>query len=135
VLAADTEVVLDDEIFGKPIGFEQARAMLSRLSGRAHRVLSAVSLRHGERHWQALSESVVMFRELREDEIAAYWACGEPRDKAGAYAIQGRGGLFVRRLEGSFSGVMGLPIVETAELLAHVGIEPSTFFDAGPPER
>lgn len=135
VLAADTEVVLDGEIFGKPADFEHARAMLQRLSGRAHRVLSAVSLRHRERHWWAVSESSVTFRNVSEREIAAYWASGEPQDKAGAYAIQGRGSLFVRRLEGSFSGVMGLPIFETAELLVHVGIEPSTLLCGERPER
>jgi septum formation protein len=122
VLAADTEVVLGEEIFGKPADFEHARTMLRRLSGRVHRVLSAVSLRDGEVHWLAVSESIVAFRDLTEVEIEAYWASGEPWDKAGAYAIQGRGSLFVRRLEGSFSGVMGLPLYETAALLAEVGI-------------
>ncbi|RYU57594.1 septum formation inhibitor Maf [Methylolobus aquaticus] len=122
VLGADTEVVLDDEVFGKPADFEHARTMLRRLSGRSHRVLSAVSLRHGQRHWLALSESNVAFRDLTDGEIEAYWASGEPVDKAGAYAIQGRGSLFIRRLEGSFSGVMGLPLFETAALLAEVGI-------------
>jgi septum formation protein len=131
VLAADTEVVLDGEVFGKPENFEQARSMLLRLSGRAHRVLSAVSLRHGPDHWFVLSESTVVFRSVTEGEIRAYWASGEPRDKAGAYAIQGLGSLFVRRLEGSLSGVMGLPIFETVDLLAHVGIEPSTLLHAG----
>jgi septum formation protein len=131
VLAADTEVVLDGEVFGKPENFEQARSMLLRLSGRAHRVLSAVSLRHGPDHWFVLSESTVVFRLVTEGEIRAYWASGEPRDKAGAYAIQGLGSLFVRRLEGSFSGVMGLPIFETVDLLAHIGIEPSTLLHAG----
>nr|WP_236102329.1 Maf family protein [Methylotetracoccus oryzae] len=122
VLGADTEVVLDDEVFGKPADFEHARTMLRRLSGRSHRVLSAVSLRHAQRHWLALSESNVAFRDLTDGEIEAYWASGEPVDKAGAYAIQGRGSLFIRRLEGSFSGVMGLPLFETAALLAEVGI-------------
>lgn len=134
VLAADTEVVLDSEIFGKPADAIHAQAMLSRLSGREHTVLSAVSLRTRERHWAALSVSRVRFRELSRDEIAAYWATGEPRDKAGAYAIQGLGALFVTRLIGSYSGVMGLPLRETGELLAHLGIHPlrSNLEDAGP---
>jgi septum formation protein len=122
VLAADTEVVLDGEIFGKPEDFRHAAAMLSRLSGREHRVLSAVSLRHGERHLEALSVSTVTFRVITPAEIEAYWATGEPQGKAGAYAIQGRGAVFVRHLAGSYSGVMGLPLFETAELLQRVGL-------------
>ncbi|AAU90502.1 MULTISPECIES: Maf family protein [Methylococcus] len=122
VLAADTEVVLDGQIFGKPQGAEHAREMLGRLSGRTHEVLSAVSLRRGDCHWQALSVSRVRFRDLGLEEIDAYWASGEPADKAGAYAIQGRGELFVAELQGSFSGVMGLPLLETARLLRHLGL-------------
>lgn len=124
VLAADTEVVLDGEIFGKPGDLQHAARMLSRLSGREHQVLSAVSLRVGDRHWTALSRSEVCFRSLSPDDIAAYWATGEPRDKAGAYAIQGLGALFITRLTGSYSGVMGLPLQETGELLAGIGIHP-----------
>ena len=130
VLSADTEVVCDLDVLGKPQDFEHARAMLRRLSGRSHRVLSAVSLRRGEQHWLALSESVVTFRALNDAEIAAYWESGEPNDKAGAYAIQGRGALFVERLEGSYSGVMGLPLFETAALLARVGIASSLLLSA-----
>lgn len=122
VLAADTEVVLDGQIFGKPQGPEHAREMLGRLSGRTHEVLSAVSLRRGDRHWEALSVSRVRFRDIGLEEIDAYWASGEPADKAGAYAIQGRGELFVAELRGSFSGVMGLPLLETAGLLQHLGL-------------
>jgi len=122
VLGADTEVVLDGEVLGKPRNFGQAARMLSRLSGREHRVLSAVSLRHGSHHWQALQTSLVTFRSIGADEMAAYWASGEPADKAGAYGIQGIGAVFVRHLAGSFSGVMGLPLFETAELLRNVGI-------------
>lgn len=121
VLAADTEVALDGRIFGKPEGPEHAREMLERLSGRTHEVLSAVSLRHGGRHWEALSISRVRFRAIGPEEIDAYWASGEPADKAGAYAIQGLGELFVAELQGSFSGVMGLPLLETARLLEHLG--------------
>jgi len=122
VLAADTEVVLDGEVFGKPRDFGHARAMLKRLSGREHEVLSAVSLRHGGTHRQALSRSLVAFRPVADAEIEAYWATGEPCDKAGAYAIQGLGAVFVERLAGSFSGVMGLPVFETAALLRAAGI-------------
>ena len=122
VLGADTEVVLDGKVFGKPHDFSHAREMLRCLSGRDHQVMSAVSLRVGDRHWEALSTSKVGFRAISEAEIEAYWASGEPRDKAGAYAIQGLGAVFVVRLQGSFSGVMGLPLFETAELLREAGV-------------
>jgi septum formation protein len=139
VLAADTEVVLDGEIFGKPRDFAHAAEMLGRLSGREHRVLSAVSLRLGADHWEALCVSTVAFRVLTAAEIAAYWASGEPAGKAGAYAVQGRGAAFIRHLSGSYSGVMGLPLFETAELLARVGIEllpkPGDRPPAPPPHR
>ncbi|BBL76633.1 Maf family protein [Methylomagnum ishizawai] len=121
VLAADTEVVLDGEIFGKPQDSDHAAWMLARLSGREHRVLSAVSLRAAGQHWEALSISTVAFRILMPAEIAAYWASGEPQGKAGAYAIQGRGARFIRHIAGSYSGVMGLPLFETAELLEKTG--------------
>lgn len=122
VLAADTAVVVDGDILGKPEHCEQAAAMLRRLSGRSHRVLTGMSLRYGQQHWHALSETVVYFRALQETEILAYWQTGEPRDKAGAYAIQGYAALFVERIEGSFSGVVGLPLFETAELLRKAGV-------------
>ena len=122
VLGADTEVVLDGKVFGKPHDFSHAQEMLRSLSGRDHQVMSAVSLRVGDRHWEALSISKVVFRAITEAEIEAYWASGEPRDKAGAYAIQGLGAVFVSRLEGSFSGVMGLPLFETAGLLREAGV-------------
>lgn len=122
VLAADTAVVVDGDILGKPEHWEQAAAMLHRLSGRSHRVLTGISLRCGQQHRQALSETVVYFRTLQETEILAYWQTGEPRDKAGAYAIQGYAALFVERIEGSFSGVVGLPLFETAELLRKAGV-------------
>ncbi|MGX2039511.1 Maf family protein [Methylocaldum sp. MU1018] len=122
VLAADTEVVLDGEVLGKPRDFGHASRMLSRLADREHRVLSAVSLRKGDEHWEALNVSSVTFRPISREEIEAYWATGEPRDKAGAYAIQGKGAVFIRHLSGSYSGVMGLPLFETAELLKCVGI-------------
>lgn len=122
VLSADTSVVCDGHIMGKPENREHAIAMLSRLSGRTHQVYSAVSLR-GDRHWLAVSVSEVTFRPLSQAEIVAYWHTGEPCDKAGAYAIQGLGGIFIESITGSFSGVMGLPLFETAQLLAKQGIQ------------
>jgi len=122
VLAADTSVVLDGEILGKPQNQTDAVRMLSLLSGRRHQVFSAVSLR-GDSHWQAVNVSEVKFRPINPDEIQAYWESGEPQDKAGAYAIQGLGSIFVESISGSFSGVMGLPLFETAQLLAKQGIK------------
>lgn len=122
VLAADTEVVLDGRIMGKPRDLAHAAELLSQLSGRSHRVLSAVSLRQGEHHWTAVSETEVSLRAVEWREIEAYWLTGEPCDKAGAYAIQGYGAMFVRGIAGSYSGVVGLPLFETVELLRHVGI-------------
>jgi septum formation protein len=124
VLGADTVVVLDDAVLGKPADRADALAMLARLSGRRHEVLTAVALAHGEAIACRLSVSHVTFRTLTPDEIAAYWATGEPADKAGGYAIQGRAALFVTRLEGSYSGVMGLPLHETGELLREAGLAP-----------
>jgi len=122
VLGADTAVVVGDRILGKPSDRREAVAMLRLLAGRTHRVLSGVALvdRH-ER--QALSVSEVRFRAVSAREADAYWETGEPRDKAGGYAIQGRGALFVVELRGSYSGVMGLPVFETARLLAEAGID------------
>ena len=117
VLGADTEVVLDEEVFGKPGDAVQAAAMLRRLSGRTHRVLSTVWCVNGGREEHALSVSEVSFAELSAADIAAYVATGESLDKAGGYAIQGRAAAFISRLNGSYSGVMGLPLYETARLL------------------
>ncbi len=117
VLGADTAVVLDRRILGKPAGKQQAMDMLMTLSGRMHRVLSGVAIVAGERCEYRLSESRVTFRTLREKECLHYWRTGEPADKAGAYAIQGKGAVFVEHLQGSFSGVVGLPLAETCELL------------------
>ena len=149
VLAADTAVVLDEAILGKPRDEADAVAMLRLLSGREHRVLSAVALccagrdscsgefirrdptalrgqsrspLQPDREQTALSVSRVRFRALGDDEIRAYCRTGEPRDKAGAYAIQGVGAVFVEQLEGSYSGVMGLPLFETARLLQAAGV-------------
>jgi septum formation protein len=118
VVAADTTVVLDGEIFGKPDDGEHALRMLRRLSGKTHQVLTAVAVAHGARMDTALSVSAVEFRHLDDAEIRDYVVSGEPLDKAGAYAIQGRAAAFVRSLTGSYSGIMGLPLVATAELLS-----------------
>jgi septum formation protein len=124
VLGADTAVVAGDRILGKPSGREDALAMLEMLSGSTHRVLTAVALA-GPDGGEAirLSESRVSFRATTAAERSAYWQTGEPVGKAGGYAIQGRGAVFIERLEGSYSGVMGLPIYETAELLGIFGYE------------
>lgn len=123
VLGSDTVVVFEGHIMGKPRDRDDGLAMLARLAGQTHRVLTAIAVVDGQAEEVRLSESLVSFRPLAEAEIAAYWDCGEPADKAGAYAIQGLGAVFVERLEGSFSGVMGLPLFETAVLLARFGID------------
>ncbi len=123
VLGADTEVVLDGVILGKPFSRDAGLAMLERLSGRSHVVLSAVALIDANRHAVRVSRSVVTFRAISAIERERYWSSGEPVDKAGGYAIQGLGAVFIERLEGSYSGVMGLPIFETAALLHEFGIE------------
>jgi septum formation protein len=117
VLGADTEVVLGDEVFGKPSDAAQAADMLRRLSGCTHRVLSAVWCVDGGREEQALNVTEVTFAALSPEQIDAYIASGEWQGKAGAYAIQGRAGSFVAHLAGSYSGVMGLPLFETVQLL------------------
>jgi septum formation protein len=122
VLAADTAVVVDDAVFGKPAGPAQALEMLEALSGRSHLVLSAVALYVDGAAAELLSRSEVRFRATTHAERLAYCATGEPLDKAGAYAIQGRGALFVERLDGSYSGVVGLPLLETATLLGQFGL-------------
>ena len=122
VIGADTEVVLGDAVFGKPRDAAGAAAMLRQLSGRTHRVLSAVSVVSAGRELQALSESEVTFAPLDDAQIHAYVASGEPDGKAGAYAIQGVAQAFIPRLSGSYSGVMGLPLFETAQLLRTFGV-------------
>jgi nucleoside triphosphate pyrophosphatase len=122
VLAADTTVALGLEILGKPIDRADAERILATLSGTQHRVLTAVAIQLDERVEIAVSASLVTFATLGPERIAAYVATGEPFDKAGAYAIQGRAGAFVERLEGSYSGVMGLPLYETANLLRLLGL-------------
>lgn len=123
VLGADTIVVRDDAILGKPRDRGQACELLAVLSGRCHRVLSAVALASADGTALRLSESRVCFRALSRREIEAYAATGEPLDKAGAYGIQGRAAAFVSELQGSYSGVVGLPLYETAELLAAQGLD------------
>ncbi len=123
VLAADTTVALGDEIFGKPADRAEAERMLQALSGTRHRVLTAVAVQLETRLEMAVSESLVTFAELDAARIAAYVASGEPFDKAGAYGIQGRAGAFVSRLEGSYTGVMGLPLYETDALLRAFGVK------------
>ena len=121
VLAADTTVALGAEILGKPMDRPDAARILGRLSGRDHEVHTAVALLlHEGGASSRVSTSTVSFREITAEEIAWYWDTGEPADKAGAYAVQGHGEIFVRHLSGSFSGVMGLPLYETWELLAPV---------------
>ena len=122
VLAADTAVVLGTKVYGKPQDREDALTMLASLAGRAHQVLTAVALATPEGLASALSESTVQLRAMSEQECSAYWDTGEPRDKAGGYAIQGRGAVFVESLHGSFSGVVGLPLYETARLLRAAGV-------------
>ncbi len=121
VLGADTEVVLDGEIFGKPRDAADAARMLERLSGRTHQVTTTVALFWNDEESAEIVTSEVTFRPLERAEIKRYVATGESADKAGAYAIQGRAAAFVARLEGSYSGVMGLPLYETAALLARIG--------------
>ena len=122
VLGADTEVILDDEVFGKPRDADDAAAMLRRLSGRTHRAVSAVSVVSAERELQAVSVTEVTFMELSAQDIAGYVAGGQPMGKAGAYAIQGEAERFVTHLSGSYSGVMGLPLFETSQLLKSFGV-------------
>lgn len=122
VLSADTEVILDGDVFGKPADAADAAAMLRRLSGRTHEVLSVVTAAAAGRETQVESRSEVTFAPLAEADIAAYVASGEPMGKAGAYAIQGPGERFVAHLSGSHSGVMGLPMHETWILLREFGV-------------
>ena len=122
VLAADTTVVLDDVIYGKPRDREDGLAMLGRLSGRTHEVLTAVAVADPSGVELRLSRSTVRFRTLSSQECAAYWETGEPHDKAGGYAVQGAAAVFIESLSGSYSGVMGLPLFETAELLRAAGV-------------
>ncbi|MFT7338858.1 MAG: septum formation protein [Marinobacter maritimus] len=121
VLGSDTSVVLDGEILGKPSDHREARAMLGRLSGSTHQVMTAIALAQNGVCTSCLVTTEVTFRTLQSEEIAAYVATEEPMDKAGSYGIQGLGGIFVKELKGSYSAVVGLPLQETAALLADAG--------------
>ncbi|HWI14012.1 MAG TPA: Maf family protein [Burkholderiales bacterium] len=122
VLAADTTVVLGDAIIGKPADRDDAVQILSSLSGREHQVISVVAMSYRDQVEHRVSTSAVWFRKIADEEIRRYADSGEPMDKAGAYGIQGRAGVFVTRIEGSYSGIMGLPLAETAELMHKFGI-------------
>lgn len=117
ILVADTTVAVGGTILGKPVDDDDARRMLRRLQGRVHRVLTAVAVVRGARIERATNVSRVWFARLKDADVEGYVASGEPRGKAGGYAIQGRAAAFVRRIEGSHSGIMGLPLHETARLL------------------
>ncbi|MDH4115087.1 MAG: Maf family nucleotide pyrophosphatase [Burkholderiaceae bacterium] len=123
VLAADTVVIVDGDVLGKPADREQAAAFLRRLSGRVHEVRTAVALAMEGPLMCETSVSLVSFRELAEDEILRYCATPEPYDKAGGYGIQGLAALFIERIEGSYTGVMGLPLFETGRMLTQAGIK------------
>lgn len=123
ILAADTTVILNDDILGKPSDIEAARGMLARLSGREHEVRTAVVIAAPERLLEAVSVTRVRFAKLQEQDIDAYCASGEPMDKAGAYGIQGRAGLFIEHIAGSYTGVMGLPVYETGQLLRRFAMQ------------
>lgn len=123
VLTADTTVEIDGKILGKPADNKEAMDMLRLLSGRTHRVLTSVAVRHEEDHWQALQISEVTFAPLTEAMIRAYCMSPEPYDKAGGYGIQGMASIFVERIRGSHSGIVGLPLHETAQLLHQAGIQ------------
>ena len=122
VLCSDTSVALGRTLYGKPAGENDARRMLRELSGRTHRVLTAVAVQHGAQRFAALSTSRVTFDAMTDAQIRAYVATGEPMGKAGAYAVQGRVAMHISRIDGSYSGIMGLPLRETALLLKAAGI-------------
>ncbi|WP_442109444.1 Maf family protein [Pseudomonas sp. NUPR-001] len=122
ILGADTAVVLDGRILGKPVDRDDALDMLAALSGREHQVLTAVAVADQQRCLSVCVTSDVRFGPISSTQAQAYWASGEPLDKAGAYAIQGLGAVFVQRIEGSYSAVVGLPLNETAELLAQFAV-------------
>ena len=118
-LGADTIVLCDEQIFGKPKDYSDSKRMLGQLSGRAHKVISAVAINNGVESVVLMSETSVIFRIISEQEFLNYWSTGEPVGKAGSYAIQGLGSIFVESIQGSYSGIVGLPIAETCRLLRH----------------
>lgn len=121
ILCADTTVAMGQSIFGKPEDAQDAKRMLRALSNRPHRVLTAIAVGHGDRYAVACSESWVTFGEISEPDIEAYVASGEPMGKAGAYAVQGRAAAYIANISGSYSGIMGLPLFETAQVLRSLG--------------
>ena len=123
ILCSDTTVALGRIIYGKPNDAKDAKRMLADLSGKSHRVLTAVAVQSGRKRFDALSTSKVTFDEMTQKQISAYVATGEPLGKAGAYAVQGRAALYITKIDGSYSGIMGLPIRETALLLQAAGIK------------
>jgi septum formation protein len=122
VLAADTTVTVDGRILGKPANMAKAVAMLKSLSGRTHQVLTSIAVQHHEDIWQITQRSDVAFAALSDETIRAYCATQEPYDKAGGYAIQGQAAIFIQEIAGSYSGIMGLPLFETAQMLQQAGI-------------
>jgi septum formation protein len=122
ILTADTTVVIDDRILGKPADRAEAVAMLSALSGRTHQVLTSIAVRNGEQSWQITQSSDVTFAALSAQTIDAYCATPEPYDKAGGYGIQGPAASFIAYISGSYTGIMGLPLFETAQLLKQAGL-------------
>lgn len=122
VLSADTTIDVDGEIIGKPDNDEHGMAILRRLSGRSHRVLTALAMSDGERVLTCLNVNHVRFTQLSDDDIRRYLLSGEHRDKAGAYGIQGRAALFIEEIQGSYTGIMGLPLFETGQLLRQFGL-------------
>ena len=123
IIAADTVVSLEEQVFGKPVDQADGMQMLASLSGRTHIVYTAVVVSRGELIRQALSTTEVSFREISHGEAQRYWQTGEPCDKAGGYAIQGLGAVFVSQIKGSYSGVVGLPLYELTQLLQETGVQ------------
>lgn len=122
VLAADTTVTIEGRILGKPAGMAEAVSMLQSLSGRTHQVLTSIAIQHHEDTWQSTQRSDVAFGVVPDDVIRAYCSLSEPYDKAGGYAVQGQAAIFIEAIAGSYSGIMGLPLFETAQLLRQAGI-------------
>jgi septum formation protein len=122
VLAADTTVVLDGQILGKPADMSEAMHMMRSLSGKTHEVMTSVAIQNDDDIWQKTQISLVTFAPLTEEVIRAYCSTAEPYDKAGGYAVQGQAAAFIERIVGSYSGIMGLPLYETAQLLKQAGI-------------
>ncbi len=123
VLAADTTVVIDGQILGKPANLQEALTMMTALSGRTHQVHTCVAVRHHDDVWQTVQSSDVTFASLTPLQMGAYCATAEPYDKAGGYAVQGNAAMFIQHIAGSYSGIMGLPLFETTRLLQQAGLK------------